>query len=85
MTPATHSIVTFWLVSDVLRESRRAPCSGHDITGQDINLNFPDAQLRCRTGLRSSNVLHLVHTKRVSVTAQDLPCSGTATRAGKLA
>ncbi len=74
MTPAAHG--TFWLVPDVLRGSRRAPGTFHDITGQDINLNFPDAQLRCRTGLRSSNVavdrrpnenrpLHLAHTKRV--------------------
>jgi hypothetical protein len=37
----------------VLCWSRSAPGSCHDITGPDINLNFPDAELRCRTGLRS--------------------------------
>jgi hypothetical protein len=42
-TLASHS--TFWLVSDVWRGSRRAPCSGHDVTGQDFDLNFPDAHV----------------------------------------
>ncbi len=54
MTPVTNG--TFWLVSDVLRWSLHAPGSGHDTTGPDINLNFPNAQRRCRTGLQSSNV-----------------------------
>ncbi len=39
--------ITFWLVSDrdVQRGSRRAPGSGHDVTGPDmIDLNLPDAQ-----------------------------------------
>jgi hypothetical protein len=30
------------LVSNVGRGSSCAPCSGHDVTGPDINLNFPD-------------------------------------------
>ena len=86
MTPATHC--TLYLVQDVRLGSRRAPDSGHNITGQDIKLNFPDAQLRCRAGLRSSNVAGftaLGTLKSVSVTAQDLPCSATAAQAGTLA
>ncbi len=95
MTPATHS--TFWLVSDVRRGSPRTPGSGHDITGPDINLNFLDhgwmpsldAEQGFDTPIMPSPMwpvsLHLAYTKRVSVTAQDLPCSGTAARACTLA
>ncbi len=31
---------TFWLVFDVWCGFCSAPCSGHDVTGQDINLDF---------------------------------------------
>jgi hypothetical protein len=53
-TLASHG--TCWLVSDVLRGSSRAPGSGHDVTGQDIDLNFPDAHPGCGTGLQSTDV-----------------------------
>ena len=54
-----HTVVshgTFGLVPDVLRGSRRAPSPGHDVTGPDIDLNFPDTQFRCGAGLRMSDV-----------------------------
>ena len=56
MTFVTHG--TFWLMSDVGRGSRVAPHSGHDVTGQDINLDFPDseAQFGCTALLGSSDV-----------------------------
>jgi hypothetical protein len=38
VTLASHG--TCWLVSDVLLGSSRAPGSGYDLTGQDIDLNF---------------------------------------------
>ena len=47
---------TLWLVSDILRGSRCAPRSSHDVTGQDINLEFPDAKLRCTARLGSCDV-----------------------------
>jgi hypothetical protein len=47
---------TFWLVLDVRRGSRSAPGSGHDVTGQDLDLNFQDTHFGCGTGLRMSNV-----------------------------
>jgi hypothetical protein len=47
---------TFWLVMDVLRGSRSAPRSGHDVTGPDINLDFPDSQVGGETGLGSCHV-----------------------------
>ena len=52
----THG--TFWLMSDVGRGSRAAPCSGHDVTGPDINLDFQEAQFGCtaRPRLGSSNM-----------------------------
>ena len=50
----THG--TFWLMSDVGRGSRAATRSGHDVTGLDINLDFPDAQLGCTARLGSSDV-----------------------------
>jgi hypothetical protein len=31
-----------WLVSDIVCGSSRAPGSGHDVTGPDIDLNFQD-------------------------------------------
>ena len=34
-------------MSDVGRGSRAAPRSGHDVTGPDIHLDFPDAQFGC--------------------------------------
>jgi hypothetical protein len=45
-----------WLVLDVRRGSNSASCPGHDVTGQDIDLNFPDAHLGCGTGLQSTDV-----------------------------
>ena len=50
----THG--SFWLMSDVGRGSRAAPCSGHDVTGLDINLDFPEAQFGCTARLGSSNM-----------------------------
>ena len=50
----THG--TFWLLSDVGSGSRTAPCSGHDVTGPDINLDFPEAQFGCTALLGSSNL-----------------------------
>ncbi len=47
---------TCWLESDVLLGSSSAPCSCHDLTGLDINLNFPDAHLGSGTGLQSCNM-----------------------------
>jgi hypothetical protein len=44
---------TFWLVTDVRRGSRSAPRSGHDVNGPDINLDFPEAQVGCKTRLGS--------------------------------
>ena len=43
-------------MSDVGRGSRAATRSGHDITGPDINLDFPDAKLGCTTRLGSCDV-----------------------------
>ena len=54
MTLVTHG--TFWLMSDVGRGSRAATRSGHDVTGPDINLDFPDAQFDCTARLGSSDV-----------------------------
>ena len=53
----THG--TFWLMSDVGRGSSAAPRSGHAVrvTGQDINLNFPEAQFGCTARLGSSNMV----------------------------
>jgi hypothetical protein len=45
-----------WLVSDVRRGSRSAPGSGHDVTGPELDLNFPNTHFGCGTGLRMSNV-----------------------------
>ena len=50
----THG--TFWLMSDVGRGSRAAPRSCHDVTGPDINLDFPDAKFGCTAQLGSSDV-----------------------------
>ena len=50
----THG--TFWLMSDVGCGSRTTPRSGHDVTGQDINLDFPYAQFGCTARLGSSYV-----------------------------
>ena len=50
------SHVTFWLVPDVRRGSRRAPGPGHDVTGPDIDWNFLNTQFRCGAGLRMSDV-----------------------------
>ena len=50
----THG--TFWLLSDVGRGSRTVPCSSHDVTGPDINLDFPEAQFGCTARLGSSTV-----------------------------
>ena len=50
----THG--TFWLMSDVGCGSRAARCSGHDVTGPDINLDFPEAQFGCTARLGSSDV-----------------------------
>ncbi len=47
---------TFWLVSDVQCESRSAPHSCHDVAGQDIDLDFQEAQLGCEARLGSSQV-----------------------------
>jgi hypothetical protein len=43
-------------VSDVLHGSRSAPGSGNDVTGPDLDLNFPNTYFGCGTGLRMSNV-----------------------------
>ena len=43
-------------MSDVGRGSRAAPRSGHGVTGQDINLDFSDAQFGCTALLGSSDV-----------------------------
>ena len=43
-------------MSDVGRGSRAATRSGHDVTGPDINLDFPDAKLSCTARLGSCNV-----------------------------
>ena len=43
-------------MSDVRRGSRRAPGSGHDVTGPDLDLNFPDTHFGCGTGLRLRDV-----------------------------
>ena len=47
---------TFWLVSDVRRGSSRAPGSDQDVTGPDIDLNFPDTHFGSGTGPRSCDV-----------------------------
>ncbi len=44
------------MVSDVRRESRSAPGSCHDVTGPELDLNFPNTHFGCGTGLRMSNV-----------------------------
>ncbi len=44
---------TFWLMSDVRRRSRRAPRSGHHVTGPDINLDCQVAKASCETRLGS--------------------------------
>ncbi len=54
----THG--TFWLMSDVGRWSCTAPCSCHDVTGQDINLDFLEAQFGCTARLGSSNNSHFI-------------------------
>ncbi len=36
--------------------SSTAPSSGHDVTGPDINLDFPEAHFGCTARLGSSNV-----------------------------
>ena len=55
-----HIPDTWYLLIDVGRRARvpRRPRSGHDVTGPDINLNFPDANLkfRCLARLGSSDV-----------------------------
>ncbi len=38
--------VTCWLVSDVWHGSRRAARSGHDVAGQGLNKDLPEAELR---------------------------------------
>ena len=43
-------------MSDVGRGSRAATRSGHDVTGPDINLDFPAAQFGCTARLGSSDV-----------------------------
>ena len=43
-------------MSDVGRGSRTATRSGHDVTGLDINLDFPDAKLSYTARLGSCNV-----------------------------
>ena len=43
-------------MSEVGRGSRAAPRSGHGVTGQDINLDFSDAQFGCTAQLGSSDV-----------------------------
>ncbi len=52
---ATHG--TFWLVSDVRRGSSRSNCTGHDVTGLDINLDFQEAQIGCEARLGSCQVV----------------------------
>ncbi len=51
---------TFWLMSDVGSGSSAAPCSCHDVTGLDINLDFPElgpeAQFGCMARLGSRNM-----------------------------
>jgi hypothetical protein len=55
-TLASHC--TFWLVSrsDDRRGSSRAPGSGQDVTGPDIDLNFQDTHFGSGTGPRSCYV-----------------------------
>ena len=55
------SLGTFWLVLDVLRWSRHAPGPGHDsdVTGPDLDLNFPDTHSGCDAGLRMTDVVSL--------------------------
>ena len=43
-------------MSDVGRRSRAATRSGHDVTGTDINLNFPDSKFGSTARLGSSDV-----------------------------
>ncbi len=43
-------------MSDIGRGSRAATRSGHDVTGPDINLDFPDAKLGRTARLGSSDV-----------------------------
>ena len=43
-------------VLDIRRWSRRAPGPGHDVTGPDVDLNFPDTHSSCGTGLRMTDV-----------------------------
>ena len=43
-------------MSDVGRRSRAATRSSHDVTGQDINLNFPDSKFGSTARLGSSDV-----------------------------
>ena len=56
LNPTLASHGTFWLVSDVQRGSSRASGSGQDVTGPDIDLNFPDTHFGSGTGPRSCNV-----------------------------
>ncbi len=45
-----------WLVSDIRRGSSRSIRSSHDVTGTDINLDFPKAQLGCEALFGSCHV-----------------------------
>ena len=62
-------------MSDVGRGSRAAPCSGHDVTGPDINLDFPEAQFGCTARLGSSNMAQDRSPTEKQAPAGQLPVS----------
>jgi hypothetical protein len=45
-----------WLMSDCPRGPRRAPPTGHDVAGQGLQLDLPDAHVRLAVRFRSGNV-----------------------------
>ena len=63
-------------MSDVGRGSRAAPRSGHDVTGPDINLDFPDAQFGCTARLGSSDVAPDRRPTEKQAPAGKLACFG---------
>ncbi len=68
---------TFLLVTDVLCGFCRAPHSCHDVTGPDINLDYPDAQVGGETGLGSCHVAQDRSPTEKQAPAGELACFTT--------